>query len=72
MHRAPHCGEIHDSRTPFERVKCAEGAIQTPSVVRLTLQRQKVGGSLLDEFARLHQKLLEEFVHWGAPQSIDM
>ena len=70
MHRAPHRGEIDNSGAPFERVECTERAVQARTVVRLALQRQKVGGGLLDEFARLHQKLFEKLVHWGAPQNI--
>ena len=66
VHRAPHRREIDDAGAPFERVKCAERAIQTRAVSRLALQRQKVGGGLLDELARLHQKLFEELVHAGS------
>ena len=72
MHRAPHRCEVDDAGAPFERVKRTERPIQTRSVSRLALQREKVGGDLLDEFARLHQKLFEELVHWGAPQNIAM
>ena len=57
---------------PFQRVECAERAVQALPVVRRALQRQKVGRGLLDQLARLHQKLFEEFVHWGAPQNIAM
>ena len=72
VHRAPHRCEIDDAGAPFERVKRTERPIEARAVSRLALQRQKVGRGLLDELARLHQKLFEELVHWGTPQNIAM
>ena len=72
MHRASHRGEVDDAGAAFEGVECTERAVQARTVVRLALQRKKVGRGLLDELARLHQKLFEELVHWGAPQNIAM
>ena len=72
VHRAPHRREIDDAGAPFERVKGAKRTIEARAVSRLALQRQKVGDGLLDEFARLHQKLFEELVHARTPQNIAM
>ena len=72
MHRASHRGEVDDAGAALERVKRTERPIETRAVSGIALQRQKVGRDLLDQLARLHQKLFEELVHWGTPQNIAM
>ena len=72
MHRASHRREVDDAGAAFERVKRTEGTIKTRAISGIALQRQKVGRDLLDQLARLHEKLFEELVHWGTPQNIAM
>ena len=72
MHRAPHRREVDDTGAALERVKRAERPIQARTVARIALQGEEIGGGLLDQLARLHEKLFEELVHWGTPQNIAM
>ena len=63
MHRASHRREVDDAGAALERVKRAERPIQARRSPGSRSKREKIGGGLLDQLARLHQKLFEELVH---------
>ena len=69
VQRFLHCGEVDDACAALQRVKRAKGVVEALGVVRRFLERQQVVDGLVDELPRFDQKLLQELIHAGTPQS---